>query len=71
MEISPTADGKVATVRLNDGDYLSVGYVDAKGVPHILNITAAHLVLSVQHEKTGAGILFRPSVPLGYQFTRE
>lgn len=69
MEIrtaSITAHGTNATVLLNNGDHVSIGYTDPNGKFHTLNITAQHLVLMASHEQTGATMIFRPSV--GVQF---
>lgn len=55
-----------ATVTMQSGDSLSVGYVDSNGNTHILNINAQHLVLMVSHEQTDATMIFRPAVGVQY-----
>ncbi len=54
-----------ATVLMQSGDHLSVGYIDPRGVFHNINISAQHLVFLATHEQTEATLLIRPS---GVQF---
>jgi len=68
VEVSRDANIKNATVSLESGDTISVAYTDPNGKPHILNITAQHLVLIVVHEQTDAAMIMRPSV--GVQFNQ-
>jgi hypothetical protein len=55
-----------ATVKLFNGDSLSVAYTDLHGNEHILNITAQHLVLVVSHGQTDAAMIFRPAAPVTF-----
>lgn len=50
-----------ATVLMQSGDHLSVGYIDPRGVFHNFNISAAHLIFLVTHEQSEAALLVRPS----------
>jgi len=55
-----------ATVLMESGDHLTVGYIDPRGKFHSINITAQHLVFLATHEQSEAAMIIRPSV--GVQF---
>jgi hypothetical protein len=59
-------DTSNATVTMNSGDHLSVGYTDPNGKFHIFDISAQHLVFLVSHRESEATMLIRPSVGVQY-----
>jgi hypothetical protein len=42
-----------ATVRMSDGDHLSIAYTDLKGQTFIVNIEARAIALVVREQRTG------------------
>jgi hypothetical protein len=59
-------DAPNASVVMESGDHLSVGYTDPSGKFHVFNISAQHLVFMAYHEGTESAMLIRPNT--GLQF---
>ena len=50
-----------ATVLMQSGDHLSVGYKDPNGKFHSINISTQHLAVLATHEQSGAAMIIRSS----------
>lgn len=49
------------TVRMSDGDHLSICYTDANGGTHLVNISARALALSIREQRSGDELFIQPS----------
>lgn len=59
MKVNLNSDATRATVLLESGDYLGVGYVDPDGVEHTINISPSSFVVMVEHERSKSFLMIR------------
>jgi len=55
-----------ATVMMESGDHLTVGYRTPRGEFHTFCISAQHLIFMATHEQSEATIFIRPSLGVQY-----
>lgn len=55
-----------ASIIMESGDHLSIGYTDPNGKFHVFNITAQYMVFMACHEQTESAMLIRPSKGLEF-----